>query len=156
MYVIGVPESVQPRTNTAPALRWCSPVWDSNIRLHSTSPPESVASPPLRPITPTYLRACVPPPDITANFVSLPLPFASEPSAATPFPPSLRGPTLDIASSHLVCSVVLTGVLALQAGRWWAEQADVDDDDAEEIVDTEDERARTREGTPLGETKKTK
>jgi len=39
--------------------------------------------------------------------------------------------TLELASSHLVCSVALTGVLALQAARWWAELSD--DDDAEEV-----------------------
>jgi len=33
----------------------------------------------------------------------------------------LKTSTLELASSHLVCSVSLTGVLALQAGRWWAE-----------------------------------
>lgn len=40
------------------------------------------------------------------------------------FPRSLRSPTLDLASNHLVCSVALTGVLILQAGRWWAELPD--------------------------------
>ena len=39
--------------------------------------------------------------------------------------------TLELASSHLACSVALTGVLALQAARWWAELSD--DDDAEEV-----------------------
>ena len=52
--------------------------------------------------------------------------------ALPPFPPTLRGPTLELASSHLICSVALTGVLLLQAGRWWAEQKDVDDDDVDE------------------------
>lgn len=33
---------------------------------------------------------------------------------------------MDLASSHLICSVALTGVLALQAGRFWAETYDVD------------------------------
>lgn len=78
---------------------------------------------------------------LTANFSRLPLPFA-HPSASTttpgatdtlpPFPATLRGPTLELASSHLICSVALTGVLVLQAGRWWAEQKDVDDDDEDE------------------------
>ena len=44
------------------------------------------------------------------------------------FPRSLRSPTLDLASNHLVCSVALTGVLILQAGRWWAELSDEDDE----------------------------
>ncbi|KAI1788502.1 Shr3 amino acid permease chaperone [Ganoderma leucocontextum] len=76
-------------------------------------------------------------PNLFANFSTLPLPF-SEPTSAAGFPlfpRSLRAPTLELASSHLVCSVVLTGVLALQAGRWWAEQADVDEDDEDEIED---------------------
>ncbi|KAI0792878.1 Shr3 amino acid permease chaperone [Abortiporus biennis] len=71
-------------------------------------------------------------PNFFANFTSLPLPFIhSTPGSQDlpPFPQTLKNPTLELASSHLVCSVALTGVLALQAGRWWAEQADVDDDD---------------------------
>ncbi|KAI0350235.1 hypothetical protein OH77DRAFT_1431235 [Trametes cingulata] len=76
-------------------------------------------------------------PNLTSNFATLPLPFSSStaPGSLPPFPPSLREPTLELASSHLVCSVVLTGVLALQAGRWWAEQADVDEDDGEDGED---------------------
>ncbi|CCM07224.1 uncharacterized protein FIBRA_09569 [Fibroporia radiculosa] len=102
-------------------------------------------------------------PNILTNFTSLPLPFPSQsspesPSVASslpPFPPSLRTPTLELASSHLACSVVLTGVLVLQAGRWWAEQKDLDVDDGL-LADDEDE-GRTRESTPIpAETKKTK
>ncbi|KAH8102932.1 ER membrane protein SH3-domain-containing protein [Cristinia sonorae] len=85
-------------------------------------------------------------PNLFTNFTTLPLPFVSagSPSPSSiqsadtlpPFPPSLRGPTFELASSHLVCSVALTGVLALQAGRWWAEQKDVEDgDDALDLVD---------------------
>ncbi|KAI0806954.1 Shr3 amino acid permease chaperone [Fomes fomentarius] len=73
-------------------------------------------------------------PNLFENFSTLPLPF-STPTAAKNFPgfpATLREPTLELASSHLVCSVALTGVLALQAGRWWAEQADVDEDDEDE------------------------
>lgn len=44
-------------------------------------------------------------------------------------PLSLRTSTLELASNNLVCSVALTGVLALQAGRWWAERADPDEED---------------------------
>ncbi|KAI0373299.1 hypothetical protein BV20DRAFT_1050202 [Pilatotrama ljubarskyi] len=82
-----------------------------------------------------YLYSVVP--NLTANFSKLPLPFTAPTTAEKlpPFPPSLREPTLELASSHLVCSVVLTGVLALQAGRWWAEQADVDEDDGEDGED---------------------
>ena len=53
-----------------------------------------------------------------------------------PFPRALRNPTLELASSNLICSVALTGVLALQAGRLWAERADDDSDDA--VVETEE------------------
>lgn len=82
-------------------------------------------------VQPGTLTKCAPATDLFANFSTLPLPFSSAITAAKlpPFPPTLREPTLELASSHLVCSVVLTGVLALQAGRWWAEQADVDEDD---------------------------
>lgn len=60
-------------------------------------------------------------PGIFTNYVALPpdLPGAK-------FPADLRTPTLGLASSHLICSVALTGVLALQTGRWWAERADDD------------------------------
>ena len=43
------------------------------------------------------------------------------------FPPALRAQVLNLASSNLVCSVALTGVLALQAGRYWAERTDNDE-----------------------------
>lgn len=81
-------------------------------------------------------------PDIITNFSSLPLPFPSQDAKGftiPPFPQSLRDPVLELASSHLVCSVVLTGVLALQAGRWWAEQADNDEGEGEEIGQEEAE-----------------
>ncbi|KAI0318438.1 Shr3 amino acid permease chaperone [Amylostereum chailletii] len=61
-------------------------------------------------------------PSLVANFTTLPPRPASD-----KFPAPLRQEALDIASSHLICSVALTGVLALQAGRWWAERADEDD-----------------------------
>ena len=53
-------------------------------------------------------------PDLKANFVTVP-------EYATEISEPLKTSTLELASSHLVCSVALTGVLALQAGRWWAE-----------------------------------
>ncbi|KAG6832367.1 hypothetical protein H0H92_002635 [Tricholoma furcatifolium] len=53
-----------------------------------------------------------------------------------PFPRALRLVTLELASNNLICSVALTGVLALQAGRFWAESS-VDDDDYEETEATE-------------------
>ncbi|KAJ7740702.1 Shr3 amino acid permease chaperone [Mycena maculata] len=48
-----------------------------------------------------------------------------------PFPGALRTATLGLASNHLMCSVALTGVLVLQAGRFWAERSD--DEDAAEL-----------------------
>ncbi|KAM5542597.1 hypothetical protein V8D89_003558 [Ganoderma adspersum] len=93
-----------------------------------------------------YIYSVVP--NLSANFSDLPLPFAEPSSATGLFPKSLREPTLELASSHLVCSVVLTGVLALQAGRWWAEQADVDEDDEEEIDDAADTGAETDRTEP--------
>ncbi|KAH7883963.1 Shr3 amino acid permease chaperone [Phlebopus sp. FC_14] len=57
------------------------------------------------------------------------------------FPRSLRSPTLELASNHLVCSVALTGVLILQAGRWWAELSDGDDEGYLEEKAAEDSEA---------------
>jgi hypothetical protein len=101
--------------------------------------------------------------DLLDNFKHLPLPFANQvtPMASTratalsdaaasaalpPFPPTLRGPTLELASSHLICSVALTGVLLLQAGRWWAEQKDDDDDDEEQETEQATKQEQDREG----------
>ncbi|KAJ8078622.1 hypothetical protein PM082_012905 [Marasmius tenuissimus] len=56
------------------------------------------------------------------HFTSLPAHQLSD-----AIPQGLRTPILDLASSHLICSVTLTGVLALQAGRFWAEKADEED-----------------------------
>ncbi|TFK42636.1 Shr3 amino acid permease chaperone [Crucibulum laeve] len=61
-----------------------------------------------------------------------------------PFPRSLRQATLELASSNLICSVALTGVLALQAGRFWAESADDDDDEQEVIESSESEETKGR------------
>jgi hypothetical protein len=49
-----------------------------------------------------------------------------------PFPRSLRRATLELASNNLICSVALTGVLALQAGRLWAELAEAEEEEEEE------------------------
>lgn len=57
-------------------------------------------------------------------------------------PPHIRTATLDLASNHLICSVALTGVLALQAGRHWAESAD-DDERLAELSSEPRSRART-------------
>jgi len=72
--------------------------------------------------------------------------FTSLPShqLKDPFPRSLRSATLELASNNLICSVALTGVLALQAGRWWAERADVDDEEEEAHLETDAERRRRR------------
>ncbi|KAI6032552.1 hypothetical protein EDC04DRAFT_2223418 [Pisolithus marmoratus] len=64
-----------------------------------------------------------PHPDVVAKFSSLPCQQIDE-----PFPRVLRFPTLELASNHLICSVALTGVLILQAGRWWAELSDGDEE----------------------------
>ena len=60
--------------------------------------------------------------DLRANFM------ITIPELVTEIPEPLKRSTLELASSHLVCSVALTGVLALQAGRWWAENNNDPDD----------------------------
>jgi len=92
-----------------------------------------------------YLYSVIP--NLSADFTTLP-----SHKLNSPFPRSLRISTLELASNNLVCSVALTGVLALQAGRWWAERADSDDDDDDDeqeakiIVEKEDvKRRRTTE-----------
>ncbi|KAJ7905409.1 Shr3 amino acid permease chaperone [Mycena olivaceomarginata] len=71
-----------------------------------------------------YLYSVIP--IIVAKFSTLPAHRLKD-----PFPDSLRSATLGLASNHLMCSVALTGVLVLQAGRWWAEQSDDEADVAE-------------------------
>ena len=44
------------------------------------------------------------------------------------FPPDLKKPTLEIATKNLVCSVALTGVILLQAGRQTSENKDTSAD----------------------------
>ncbi|KAK0228480.1 Shr3 amino acid permease chaperone [Armillaria fumosa] len=63
------------------------------------------------------------------------------------FPALLRTATLDLASSNLICSVALTGVLALQAGRFWAETYDVDTQVAPES-DTEPHQKKSVTNEP--------
>jgi len=65
-------------------------------------------------------------PIILAKFSTLP-----KHQLRDPFPGSLRSATLDLASNHLMCSVALTGVLILQAGRFWVERSSIDDIAAE-------------------------
>ncbi|KAH9484327.1 hypothetical protein JR316_0003808 [Psilocybe cubensis] len=69
-----------------------------------------------------YLNTVLP--NIFAIFGSLPAHTLRD-----PIPRALRNATLDLASNHLICSVALTGVLALQAGRFWAESTEDDEDD---------------------------
>jgi len=51
-------------------------------------------------------------------------------------PEDLQSAVFDLASNNLICSVALTGVLGLQAGRFWAESADNDDDEIESLKAT--------------------
>lgn len=68
---------------------------------------------------------------ILTRFLGVLEKFSALPAHALrdPFPRALRHPTLELASTNLICSVALTGVLALQAGRFWAESPDEDDED---------------------------
>jgi len=61
-------------------------------------------------------------PNIFASFTTLP-----SHQLMDPFPRPLRHLTLELASNNLICSVALTGVLVLQAGRFWAEMPDEED-----------------------------
>ncbi|KAF7304781.1 hypothetical protein MKEN_01192200 [Mycena kentingensis (nom. inval.)] len=58
-------------------------------------------------------------PLISAKFSSLPVHTLKD-----PVPGSLRTATLDLASNNLTCSVLLTGIVILQAGRLWTERSD--------------------------------
>jgi hypothetical protein len=51
------------------------------------------------------------------------------------FPASLRQPTVELASSHLICAVALTGVLILQAAKYWSE-GEEDDGHLDSRVDS--------------------
>lgn len=55
------------------------------------------------------------------------------------FPHALREPTVELASSHLICAVALTGVLILQAARNWSEGED-DDGSLDSRVDSSEGR----------------
>ena len=67
-------------------------------------------------------------------------------SSSVPLPPSLRFEVLNLASAHLVCSVALTGVMALQAARWWSEHADDEDTD---LSPSAEQHAQKRTGRKL-------
>ncbi|KAG6889302.1 hypothetical protein C0995_001958 [Termitomyces sp. Mi166 len=101
-----------------------------------------------------YLYSVLPSPLLQPIFLPLPdLPtglfaqFSALPDhqLKDPFPRSLRLVTLELASNNLICSVALTGVLALQAGRFWAENSDADD---EVLVSGEMEGPQSRTKTP--------
>ncbi|KAG2157388.1 Shr3 amino acid permease chaperone [Suillus clintonianus] len=85
-------------------------------------------------------------PNLMDKFTAIPPHYVKD-----AFPRSLKIPTLDLASNHLVCSVALTGVLILQAGRWWAELADSDDEEGylSEKVEDSDVGEETKSSTPL-------
>jgi len=81
-------------------------------------------------------------PNLFTKFASLPTHQLTD-----PFPRALRGPTLDLASNNLICSVALTGVLALQAGRFWAEKSDAEEASfptENKAEDTKQRRRRTK------------
>ncbi|PPR03534.1 hypothetical protein CVT24_007020 [Panaeolus cyanescens] len=63
-------------------------------------------------------------PSLYAKFSTLPFH-----SLKDPMPRLLRNATLELASNHLICSVALTGILALQAGRFWVESTEDEEDD---------------------------
>ncbi|KAG5646647.1 hypothetical protein DXG03_002637 [Asterophora parasitica] len=88
-------------------------------------------------------------PSVFESFDSLPAHQLKD-----PFPRSLRGVTLELASNNLICSVALTGVLALQAGRSWAERSDNDDDEEFEEVETDGTRSRAKTPDPRTVTEK--
>jgi hypothetical protein len=97
-----------------------------------------------------YLYSVIP--NLFAKFTSLPSHQIKD-----PIPHSLRISTLELASNNLVCSVALTGVLALQAGRWWAERADPEDDEMDAVAEAVAEDAkqkRKRERAAAGSEKK--
>ena len=104
-----------------------SPVQYRHCRLCTVCASQYVHSPALF-LGLAYISRTCSTSGIFTNYVVLP---PDHPGAR--FPPDLRAPTLGIASSHLICSVALTGVLALQTGRWWAERADDDANAAEEL-----------------------
>jgi hypothetical protein len=83
-----------------------------------------------------YIRSVLPGLFSGFNTLEIPTKASAEILESMSFPTHLREPTLDIASSHLVCAVALTGVMILQAARWFVQQKDVD-------VDSDDEEPNT-------------
>ncbi|KAF9480112.1 hypothetical protein BDN70DRAFT_857334 [Pholiota conissans] len=85
-------------------------------------------------------------PSIFSSFTSLPLHHLKD-----PIPRALRTAILELASNNLICSVALTGVILLQAGRYWAESADSDDDEdfvmVEQVVEVDETSALAAKGS---------
>jgi len=95
-----------------------------------------------------YLYSVVP--RLNDKFVSPHLPASS----TAEFPAALRKPTIELASYHLACSVALTGVLILQASRWWAMDSERDGDGEWYIVEESEAEGgagatSTRERSPV-------
>jgi len=74
---------------------------------------------------------------------SKPLPRTE--SIDVPFPDDLRQPTIELASSHLICSVALTGILLLQTGRYWADSEDRSEREQDEKEEAAEEERRRLE-----------
>ncbi|THH10187.1 hypothetical protein EW145_g1481 [Phellinidium pouzarii] len=75
--------------------------------------------------------------------------FSSIPSTLPDIiPATLKSEVLNLASGNLVCSVALTGVIALQAARWWAEHADSKDEEENAVRDLQSARKLKKRGTP--------
>lgn len=63
-------------------------------------------------------------------------------SRTSEVPPSLRSEVLNLATGNLVSSVALTGVMVLQAARWWSEQSDPEEELEEVVSETSSHRRR--------------
>ncbi|KIY69986.1 hypothetical protein CYLTODRAFT_392737 [Cylindrobasidium torrendii FP15055 ss-10] len=85
----------------------------------------------------TYLTTVIP-------TVFYTLPGLPEHVLTDVFPQHLREPLSGLASANLMCSVALTGVLALQAARHWAEIHDVDT----AVVSEDESKPSSRAKTP--------
>ncbi|KAF8628476.1 hypothetical protein AX15_003987 [Amanita polypyramis BW_CC] len=88
-----------------------------------------------------YLYSVIP--NIFASFTALPSHQLKD-----PFPRALRHATLELASNNLICSVALTGVLALQAGRFWAESSEEEDLDPIVTEDVKGQQNTRADATP--------
>ncbi|KAG9122513.1 hypothetical protein FRC07_001072 [Ceratobasidium sp. 392] len=73
------------------------------------------------------------------------------PPTTAVFPKIAKDSTLALASSHLVCSVALTGVLILQAARYWVESPDGEGEEWGSEVDFQAPEARPSRRHSAGE-----